>query len=149
MVEASKSKEQKSRDIKESPEYKRYEKFEKTPEFQRKYKDLNLNSAEDLRKIRDAENPVGRITHIEFDHDYKSVSLTKLQIGQALAAQDRQNKINKQIAENTKQEPEHECAVQEKYKPLLHKRESSKEFEKKMNQPSVKRTTYRGYYNPR
>lgn len=149
MAEASKSKEQKSRDIKESPEYKRYEKFEKTPEFQRKYKGLNLDSAEDLRKIRDAENPVGRITHIEFDHDYKSVPLTKLQIGQALAAQDRQNKINKQIAENTKQEPEHECAVQEKYKPLLHKRESSKEFEKKMNQPSVKRTTYRGYYNPR
>ncbi len=149
MAEASKSKEQKSRDIKESPEYKRYEKFEKTPEFQRKYKDLNLNSAEDLRKIRDAENPVSRMTHIKFEHDYKSVSLTKLQIGQALAAQDRQNKINKQIAENTKQEPEHECAVQEKYKPLLHKRESSKEFEKKMNQPSVKRTTYRGYYNPR
>lgn len=148
MAEASKSKEQKSRDIKESPEYKRYEKFEKTPEFQRKYKDLNLNSAEDLRKIRDAENPTGRITHIEFDHDYKSVPLTKLQIGQALAAQDRQNKINEQIAENTKQDPEHECAVQEKYKPLLHKRESSTEF-KKMNQPSVKRTPYRGYYNPR
>ena len=102
-----------------------------------------------MRKIRDAENPVGRMTHIKFEHDYKSVSLTRLQIGQALAAQDRQNKINKQIAENTKQEPEHECAVQEKYKPLLHKRESSKEFEKKMNQPSVKRTTYRGYYNPR
>ena len=50
MVEASKSKEQKSRDIKESPEYKRYEKFEKTPEFQRKYKDLNLNSAEDCAR---------------------------------------------------------------------------------------------------
>ncbi len=149
MAEASKSKEQKSRDIKESPEYKRYEKFEKTPEFQRKYKDFNLDSAEDLRKIRDAENPVSRMTHIKFEHDYKSVSLTKLQIGQALAAQDRQNKINKQIAENTKPEPEHECAVQEKYKPLLHKRESSKEFEKKLNQPSVKRTTYRGYYNPR
>ena len=58
MAEASKSKEQKSRDIKESPEYKRYEKFENTPEFQRKYKGLNLDSAEDLRKIRDAENPV-------------------------------------------------------------------------------------------
>lgn len=146
MVEASKSKEQKSRDIKESAEYKRYEKFEKTPEFQRKYKELNLNSPEDLRKIRDAENPECSITRVNFTRDYTSVPLTKLQIGQALTARDRQDKIDKQMAADTKQEPEHECATKGKYSPLLHKHESSKEFEKKLNQPSVRRTTYRGYY---